>query len=87
MGLLSQERITLSTGVAVNATVPVGCQRVYIFNDGEDDIRFAINEVATAGSPGLVPPIEPLMFTLNNLVSLSFWGVTGDYVGVHYYSS
>jgi hypothetical protein len=88
MTFLGSERITLVSENAVAATIPVNTNRLVIFPepDIETEIRFAINAVASAVSPGKVPLLDPILLTISNLNSLSFWGTTGDFVGVQYFN-
>jgi hypothetical protein len=87
MTFLGSQRIALATGTPVAATIPVNTNRLVIFPEpDENEIRFEVNAVASAVSPGKVPLLDPILLTINNLNSLSFWGITGDYVGVQYYN-
>jgi hypothetical protein len=87
MSYLGSQRIALVTDTPVAATIPLNANRLVIFPEpDENEIRFAINAAASAVSPGKVPLLDPILLTISNLNSLSFWGISGDYVGIQYYN-
>ena len=79
----SPERLTMNAG-SVAATLPANTNRLVLAAEG-GDVRYAINAVATATSPGYVPAGSIVVIRASNLTSFACYGAVGAFANLVYY--